>query len=127
MKKSIKNQNIIVLFVVAALIVLLVILFRSRGETPEQYEVTIMELGGDSMLAHSSSDELGIGEMLLIYAEDMIVEDVNGQIIDYAELGIKDEIRIEIEPRVKHPEYDYYLDPVVTKITLLPDDSNDFI
>ena len=31
------------------------------------------------MLAGSTSEELGYGEVLLAYGEDMVVEDVNGQ------------------------------------------------
>lgn len=97
------------------------------GSSPEGYVTTIKEIGSDSMLVHSKSEELGYGEILLIYDEDMIIRDVNGQEISLGELDISDSIRIEIQPREKHPEYDYYLDPVVDTMILLPDGSDDYI
>lgn len=125
-KMSRRSQSIAVSFVLAALIVLFVILYPGKqGEAP-QYELRIKELGGDAMLAYSTSEELGYGEVLLVYDENMVVEDVNGQIIDYAELDIEDRIRVTIAPE-KHPEDDYYLDPIVVKIVLLPDDSDEYI
>ena len=122
-----RSNNPIVTFILAALLILFVILYPGKPEEPPQYDLKIMELGSDAMLAHSDSEELGYGEVLLNYGSDMVIEDVNGQIIEFADLSIEDEIRVSIAPREKDPEYDRYLDPVVEKIILLPDDSNEYV
>lgn len=127
MKTPRKSQSVVVTFILAALIVLFIVLYPGKeGEAP-QYELRIKELGGEAMLAHSTSKELGYGEILLVYGENMVVEDVNGQIIDYANLSIEDRIRVTIAPREKDPDFDRYLDPIITKIVLLPDDSDEYI
>ena len=77
-----KAPQIITAFIISALIVLFVLLFSAKHED-KQYELTIKELGGTSMLAISESEELGLGEILLVYSDDMVVRDVNGQEIDY--------------------------------------------
>ena len=121
-----KAPQIITAFIISALIVLFVLLFSAKHEEP-QYELTIKELGGTSMLAISESEELGLGEILLIYSDDMVVQDVNGQEIDYAELSVADRISVDIAPREKDPDYDRYLDPVIETITLLPEGSDEYI
>lgn len=126
-KTSCKNQSLVATFIIAALLVLFILLYPGRQTVQPEYEFKIKELGGDAMLAYSTSEELGYGEILLIYSENMVVEDVNGQIIDYAELNIEDRIRVTIAPRVKDPDYDRYLDPIIEKIVLLPDDSDAYI
>lgn len=127
MKTLRKSQSIVVTFVLAALIVLFIVLFPGKQAVAPQYELRIKELGGDAMLVHSTSEELGYGEVLLVYGENMVVEDVNGQVIDYAELNIEDRIRVTIAPREKDADYDRYLDPIIEKIVLLPDDSDAYI
>ncbi len=84
MKMPCRSQSIIVTFVLAALIVLFIVLYPGKKAGTPQYELRIKELGGDAMLAYSTSEELGYGEILLAYGENMVVEDINGQIIDYA-------------------------------------------
>ena len=121
-----KAPQIITAFIISALIVLFVLLFSAKHEEP-QYELTIKELGGTSMLAISESEELGLGEILLVYSDDMVVRDVNGQEIDYAELSVADRISVDIAPREKDPDYDRYLDPVIETITLLPEGSDEYI
>ena len=121
-----KAPQIITAFIISALIVLFVLLFSAKHEEP-QYELTIKELGGTSMLAISESEELGLGEILLVYSDDMVVQDVNGQEIDYAELSVADRISVDIAPREKDPDYDRYLDPVIETITLLPEGSDEYI
>ena len=121
-----KAPQIIMAFIISALIVLFVLLFSAKHEEP-QYELTIKELGGTSMLAISESEELGLGEILLVYSDDMVVQDVNGQEIDYAELSVADRISVDIAPREKDPDYDRYLDPVIETITLLPEGSDEYI
>ena len=121
-----KAPQIITAFIISALIVLFVLLFSAKHEEP-QYELTIKELGGTSMLAISESEELGLGEILLVYSDDMVVQDVNGQEIDYAELSVADRINVDIAPREKDPDYDRYLDPVIETITLLPEGSEEYI
>ena len=127
MKTPLKSQSIVVTFVLAALIVLFIVLYPGKKAGAPQYELRIKELGGDAMLAYSTSEELGYGEILLVYGENMVVEDVNGQIIDYAELSIEDRIQVTIAPREKDPDFDRYLDPIIEKIVLLPDDSDEYI
>ena len=122
-----KSQSVVVTFILAALIVLFIVLYPGKQDGAPQYELRIKELGGDAMLVHSTSEELGYGEILLVYGENMVVEDVNGQIIDYANLSIEDRIRVTIAPREKDPDFDRYLDPIITKIVLLPDDSDEYI
>lgn len=121
-----KAPQIITAFIISALIVLFVLLFSAKHGEP-QYELTIKELGGTSMLAISESEELGLGEILLVYSDDMVVRDVNGQEIDYAELSVADRISVDIAPREKDPDYDRYLDPVIETITLLPEGSDEYI
>ena len=121
-----RDAGLVILFVIAALIVLLVLLYGAKNSNRE-YELTIMELGGTSMLAHSTSEELGTGEILLVYADDMVVQDVNGQIIDFVELGIEDHVRVTLAPREKIPGSGGYLDPVIETITLLPTGSDEYI
>lgn len=121
-----KAPQIITAFIISALIVLFVLLFSAKHEEP-QYELTIKELGGTSMLAISESEELGLGEILLVYSDDMVVQDVNGQEIDYAELSVADRISVDIAPREKDPDYDRYLDPVIETITLMPEGSDEYI
>ena len=132
MKKSPKkglrvNSSLVIILILIILIVLLMILSPDKTSKQPQYDLKIKELGSDSMLVSSDSEELGYGEILLIYGSDMVVEDINGQVIDFAELNIEDEIRVSIAPREKDPEYDRYLDPVVEKVILLPDDSNEYV
>lgn len=114
-----KNVGLVILFIIAALIVLLAVLYGAKDHEQE-YELTILELGGTSMLAHSTSEELGTGEILLVYADDMVVQDVNGQIIDLAELNIEDHIRVSIEQESA-------AEPVIDRITLLPEGSDEYI
>ena len=121
-KAALRNQNVVIAFIIAALIVLFVVLFAA-GHGEPRYELTIKELGGTSMLAISNSEELGTGEILLTYADDMVVQDVNGQIIDYAELSVADRISVEIESGSKDAEGE----PVIEAITLLPEGSDEFI
>ena len=71
-----KRSNTVVLLVIAALLVLVMIFLPEREPNEPQYELTIRELGATSMLAGSTSEELGYGEVLLVYGEDMVVEDV---------------------------------------------------
>ena len=122
-----RGQRFIALFIMAALIVLFIVLYAGkRGDAP-QYELTIKELGGDSMLAYSTSEELGYGEILLAYGANMVVEDVNGQIIDRGELHAGDRIRVTAAPREEGLENDSTPDPVLEKIVLLPDGSDEYI
>lgn len=114
-----KNVGLVILFIIAALIVLLAVLYGAK-DRKQGYELTILELGGTSMLAHSTSEELGIGEILLVYADDMVVQDVNGQIIDLAELNIEDHIRVSIAQESA-------VEPVIDRITLLPEGSDEYI
>lgn len=114
-----RNAGLVIFFVIAALIVLLVVLYGAKDSNRE-YELTIMELGGTSMLAHSTSEELGTGEVLLVYADDMVVQDINGQIIDFAELSIEDRIRVSVAP-------DFTAEPVIDRITLLPEGSDEYV
>ena len=115
-----KNQNMVVAFIIAALIVLFVILFAANRNEPK-YELTIKELDGTSMLAISNSQELGTGEIKLNYSEDMVVQDVNGQIIDYAELSVEDRINVELADMEEGAV------PVIDVITLIPEGSDEYI
>lgn len=118
--KSRRNQNMVVAFIIAALIMLFVILFAANRDEPK-YELTIKDLGGTSMLATSNSQELGTGEILLSYSEDMVVQDVNGQIIDYTELSVEDRINVELA------DVEEGADPVIDVITLIPEGSDEYI
>ena len=121
-----RNAGLVILFVIAALIVLLVMLF-SMKDSAMKYELTIQTLGEGSMTAISNYEDLGAGEVLLVYSEDMLVEDVNGQEIDLTELSAADRIRVEIAPREKAPGSGAYLDPIIETITLLPVGSDRYI
>ena len=121
-----RNAGLVILYVIAALIVLLVLLFSTKGPTMK-YELTIQALGEGSMTAISNYEDLGAGEVLLVYSEDMRVQDVNGQVIDLAELSAENRIRVELAPREKIPGSGGYLDPVIESITLLPEGSGEYI
>ena len=121
-----RNAGLVILFVIAALIVLLVLLFSTKGPAMK-YELTIQALGEGSMTAISNYEDLGAGEIILVYSEDMRVQDVNGQEIDLAELSAENRIRVELAPREKVPGSEGYLDPVIETITLLPEGSDRYI
>ncbi len=124
--KPAKNQNLIIGFIIAALIVLFVVLFAANRDEP-RYELTIKELGGSSMLALSDAKELGVGEILLVYGDDMVVQDVNGQIIDLIDLDVEDKISVSLAPHEKVPKDGVLADPVIGAITLLAVGSNEYI
>ena len=115
-----KNYNVVIAFIIAALIVLFAILHAAGRDEP-QYELTIRELRGTSMLAVSDCEELGMGEIELNYSEDMVVQDVNGQIIDYADLSVEDRINVELA------DVEEGAAPVIDVITLIPEGSNEYI
>lgn len=121
-----RNAGLVILFVIAALIVLLVLLFGAK-DSAMKYELTIQALGEGSMSAISNYEDLGAGEIILVYSEDMRVQDVNGQEIDLAELSAENRIRVELAPREKVPGSGGYLDPVIETITLLPTGSDEYI
>lgn len=75
----------------------------------------------------SNYEDLGAGEVLLVYSEDMLVQDVNGQEIDLADLSAENRIRVELAPWEKIPGSEGYLDPVIESITLLPTGSDEYI
>lgn len=114
-----RNAELVILFVIAALIVLLAVLYGAKNSGKE-YELTILELGGTSMRVQSTSEDLGTGEITLAYSDDMTVQDVNGQIIDLAELSTEDRVRVSIQK-------DSAVEPVVDRITLLPEGSDEYI
>lgn len=121
-----RNAGLVILFVIAALIVLLVVLYGTK-DSAMKYELTIQALGEGSMTVISNYEDLGAGEVLLAYSEDMLVQDVNGQEIDLAELSAENRIRVELAPREKIPSSEGYLDPVIETITLLPTGSDEYI
>lgn len=59
--------------------------------------------------------------IVLQIAEDALIQDVNGQIIDLSELAADDLIRVQFTGETLDGN------PAVRGITLLPDESNDFI
>lgn len=120
------TQGVVVVFVLAALIVLFAVLYAGKRNDAPQYDLTIKELGGDSMLAYSTSYELGYGEILLAYGANMMIMDVNGQIIDRVELHAEDRIRVTIAPRIEVTDGPAP-DPVLEKIVLLPDGSDEYV
>lgn len=120
------TQGVAVVFVLAALIVLFAVLYAGKRDDAPQYDFTIKEVGGDSMLAYSTSDGLGYGEVLLAYGANMKLVDVNGQVIDRVELHAEDKIRVTIAPRNEVPD-DPAPDPVLEQIVLLPDGSDEYV
>jgi len=118
-----RGQRFTALFIMAALIVLFVVLSAGKHGGAPQYVLKIKELGSDSMLAYSTSEELGYGEVLLAYGANMVVEDVNGQIIDRGELHAEDRIRVSITSQGENPDSD----SVLEKIVLLPDGSDEYV
>lgn len=120
---SAPNTSMTVLFVIAGLIVLFVILFwasHSEKIIPK-YDVTIKELTSTGMVVESESDRLGKGEIRLVNADDLYVEDINGQEIDYAELKASDAIRVSVTREIMSGSIR------VDRIILLPDDLDEYI
>ena len=106
---STTNSNAIILFVIAGLIVLFIILFcasRSEKVIPT-YDVTIKELTSTGLVVESESGKLGKGEIKLTCADDLYVEDINGQEIDYAELKASDAIRVSVTKESTHGSAPY--------------------
>lgn len=121
--QSAPNTSMTVLFVIAGLIVLFVILFwasHSEKIIPK-YDVTIKELTSTGMVVESESDRLGKGEIKLVNADDLYVEDINGQEIDYAELKASDAIRVSVTKEIMSGSIR------VDRIILLPDDLDEYI
>ena len=121
--QSAPNTSMTVLFVIAGLIVLFVILFwasHSEKIIPK-YDVTIKELTSTGMVVESESDRLGKGEIKLVNADDLYVEDINGQEIDYAELKASDAIRVSVTREIMSGSIR------VDRIILLPDDLDEYI
>ena len=114
-----KRSNTVVLLVIAALLVLVMIFLPEREPNEPQYELTIRELGATSMLAGSTSEELG-------YGEDMVVEDVNGQELGPGELSVDDRVRVQLVPGEEGAQ-GKASEPVISHILLLPGGSDDFI
>ena len=120
---STSNTSMTVLFVIAGLIVLFVILFcasRSEKVIPK-YDVTIKELTSTGLVVESESGKLGKGEIRLTCADDLYVEDINGQEIDYAELKASDAIRVS----VTRENMSGFIR--VDRIILLPDELDEYI
>ena len=121
--QSAPNTSMTVLFVIAGLIVLFVILFwasHSEKIIPK-YDVTIKELTSTGMVVESESDRLGKGEIRLVNADDLYVEDINGQEIDYAELKASDAVRVSVTREIMSGSIR------VDRIILLPDDLDEYI
>ena len=114
-----KRSNTVVLLVIAALLVLVMIFLLERKPNEPQYELTIRELGATSMLAGSTSEEL-------VYGEDMVVEDVNGQELGPGELSVDDRVRVQLVPGEEGAQ-GKASEPVISHILLLPGGSDDFI
>ena len=117
------SSSMTVLFVIAALIVLLVVLFfAARGDRDvPMCEVKIKELTAKGMVVESDSGRLGKGEVRLACADDVYVEDINGQEIDYAELKASDAIRVSV--KMENLSGSIRVD----RIILLPDDRDEYI
>jgi len=116
------NTQTIVIFIIAALTVLLMILCCSSRSEP-RYELTIKEIGTDSITVISNYEELGAGEIQFRYDEDMLVQDVNGQVIDLIDLRADDRIFVEFSDK----ESDSQTLPAVEMITLIPTGSSEYI
>ena len=116
------SGSMTVLFVIAGLIVLFIILYCAghRNQDMPKYQVTIKELTDAGMVVQSESEALGAGEIRLNCADDLHVEDINGQEIAYEELKRSDNIRVSVTTE-KLTGY-----TVVNSIILLPDDSDDY-
>ena len=116
------SGSMTVLFVIAGLIVLFSILYCTghRNQDMPKYQVTIKELTDAGMVVQSESEALGAGEIRLNCADDLRVEDINGQEIAYEELKRSDNIRVSVTTE-KLTGY-----TVVNSIILLPDDSDDY-
>jgi len=94
---------------------------REKGHT-----VKIKEIKNNEMIVVSESDALGRGEITIQYDEKIVVEDVNGQIIDFAELSAGDRIEVIVKPASKD-EKTKNKPTVANKLILLPDDSNTYV
>ena len=121
--QSTPNTSMTVLFVIAGLIVLFIILFcASRSEIViPKYDVTIKELTSTGLVVESESGKLGKGEIKLTCADDLYVEDINGQEIDYAELKASNAIRVSV---TKESMSGFIR---VDRIILLPDELDEYI
>ncbi len=83
--------------------------------------MTIKELTSTCLVVESESGKLGKGEIKLTCADDLYVEDINGQEIDYAELKASDAIRVSV---TKESMSGFIR---VDRIILLPDELDEYI
>ena len=118
------DSGTIVLFIIAALMVLFALLHwavDSRMESPLP-EARIKSFNESGLIVESKSDALGAGDIALHCDPTTIqVEDVNGQQIDYLELQASDAIRVSISKEKCDGQ------PVVDRIILLPNDISVYI
>ena len=90
---------------------------------PFGFFVIVAHRGGAVVpAAHVQLDvQLGKGEIKLTCADDLYVEDINGQEIDYAELKASNAIRVSV---TKENMSGFFR---VDRIILLPDDLDEYI
>jgi len=113
------TKMIVIVAILLTAAALTTCIFGSRD--PVEYGLTIARVDTASLKIYTHSDDSEGIELELQIAEDALIQDVNGQIIDLSELSAEDIIRVQFAGEADEEN------PEVKVITLLPDDSNDFI
>lgn len=120
--QCIRSKGACLIVIVAAflLVAALAAYLTGGSETDRQcMKITNVDIAAMRICVQNPEDE---GEpTVLQIAEDALIQDVNGQIIDLSELAEDDLIRVQFTGETLDGN------PAVRGITLLPDESNDFI
>jgi len=120
--QCIRSKGACLIVIVAAflLVAALAAYLTGRKEAHGQsMKITNVDIAAMRICVQNPED--GGEPTVLQIAEDALIQDVNGQIIDLSELAADDLIRVQFTGETLDGN------PAVRGITLLPDESNDFI
>lgn len=111
----------LIVIVAAFLLVAALAAYLTGGRDAQGQSLQITNVDIDDMRICVQNPEDGREPTVLQIAEDALIQDVNGQIIDLSELAADDLIQVQFTGETIDGNL------AVRGITLLPDESNDFI
>lgn len=111
----------LIVIVAAFLLVAALAAYLTGDRETDRQCMMITSVDIDAMRICVQHPDDGEDSTVLQIAEDVLIQDVNGQIIDLSELAADDLIRVQFTGETLDGN------PAVRGITLLPDESNDFI
>lgn len=116
-QRNSSDSGTIVLFIIAALMVLFALLYWAAHDTSRapMYEATIQTISDAGIVVKSKDGE----KLLPFEPEKLRVEDINGQVIDCKELQTDDRIKVAVKKDGEKT--------LVDRIILMPDDISVYI